>query len=208
MVLGTLASLAVALTFNASVQPLPAPLRAELTGPSWHTGCPVGLSQLRLLTVTHWGLDRRRHVGQLVVNEAAAAPLKRVFRRLYELRFPIRDMRLTSAYGAAAAGAADVSSAFECRLAVPSPCTGASGTGNWSQHAYGLAIDINPTENPYVGCGQTRQRASLPYLDRTTHRRGMVTRSAVRAFASIGWGWGGSWAGRDKDYMHFSASGH
>jgi len=37
---------------------------------------------------------------------------------------------------------------------------------------------------------------------------GMVTAAVVRAFASIGWGWGGSWAGSTKDYMHFSVNGH
>jgi hypothetical protein len=36
----------------------------------------------------------------------------------------------------------------------------------------------------------------------------MVGGRAVRAFASIGWGWGGSWAGTTKDYMHFSSTGH
>jgi hypothetical protein len=30
----------------------------------------------------------------------------------------------------------------------------------------------------------------------------------VRAFASVGWGWGGSWTGDTKDYMHFSSTGH
>ena len=28
----------------------------------------------------------------------------------------------------------------------------------------------------------------------------------VRAFRSIGWGWGGTWSGA-RDYMHFSATG-
>ena len=27
------------------------------------------------------------------------------------------------------------------------------------------------------------------------------------AFASIGWGWGGSWSGETKDWMHFSHNG-
>jgi hypothetical protein len=35
----------------------------------------------------------------------------------------------------------------------------------------------------------------------------MVTPRAIQAFQSIGWGWGGSWAGDTKDYMHFSATG-
>ncbi len=206
----TLALPLVLLAFHASIQPLPAPLRAEMTGRSWRPACPVTLSRLRLLTVTHWGFDSRVHTGLLVVNQDAAAPLLRVFRRLYALGFPIRGMRLADAYGASdsRSGEADNSSAFDCRRAAASPCPGARGSGNWSEHAYGEAIDLNPIENPYVGCGRTRQRASLPYLDRSRLRRGMVTPAVVQAFHSIGWGWGGDWTGPVKDYMHFSASGH
>jgi hypothetical protein len=67
---------------------------------------------------------------------------------------------------------------------------------------------LNPVENPYVGCGMSRDPSSRQYLDRTRLRRGMVTPAVVAAFRSIGWGWGGSWSGATKDYMHFSASGH
>jgi D-alanyl-D-alanine carboxypeptidase len=199
-----------ALAFHASVQPLSAPLRAELTGRYWHRGCPVPLSDLRVLTVTHWGLDGRSHTGQLIVNEDAASPLARVFRRLFQLRFPIRHLRLADAYGPAASQPADgdVSGSFECRQAVPSPCTGGTGTGTWSEHAYGMAVDLNPVENPYVGCGQTRDPAGRRFLDRSRLRPGMVTPAVVKAFRSIGWGWGGDWSGSTKDYMHFSATGH
>ena len=38
--------------------------------------------------------------------------------------------------------------------------------------------------------------------------RRMAGGRTVRAFRSIGWGWGGSWTGNTKDYMHFSSSGH
>jgi hypothetical protein len=200
----------VLLAFHASIQPLPAPVRAELRGRYWRPGCPVPLSRLRLLTVTHWGFDRRVHTGQLVVNADAAAPLSRVFRRLYRLHFPIRHMRLADSYGPRRSRPADgdVTGAFSCRQAVPSPCTGGTGTGHWSQHAYGEAVDLNPVENPYVGCGRTRSRSSRRYLDRSRLRRGMVTPAVVRSFRSIGWGWGGAWTGSTKDYMHFSATGH
>ncbi|MDP9293971.1 MAG: M15 family metallopeptidase [Actinomycetota bacterium] len=197
--------------FHSSIKPLPAPVRAELRdGGFWHKGCPVALSGLRLLTVTYHGTDMRSHTGQLVVNKDAAAPLAKVFRRLYELHFPIRHMRLADAYGPKRSRPADgdISGSFECRQAVPSPCSGGNGTGTWSNHAYGRAVDLNPTENPYVGCGQTRDPASRPYFNRSRHRRGMVTPAVVQAFRSIGWGWGGDWAGSTKDYMHFSANGH
>jgi D-alanyl-D-alanine carboxypeptidase len=196
--------------FDSSVRPLPASLRADLTGPYWRPGCPVPLSRLRLLTVVHWGFDGEARTGQLVVAREYAAALRGVFRKLYGLRFPIRHMRLADSYGPDAARPADgdVSGSFECRQAVPSPCSGGSGTGSWSNHAYGRAIDLNPVENPYVGCGRTRDRESARYMDRSRLRRGMVTPAVVSAFRSIGWGWGGAWTGATKDYMHFSSTGH
>jgi len=193
--------------FDASSKPLPAPLRASLEGRFWESGCPVPLSDLRLLTVTHWGFDGRAHTGQLVVNRDVTAPLQKVFRRLYQLRFPIRHMKLGHLYGPRRARPVDgdVSGSFHCRRAVPSPC--GSGSGNWSNHAYGHAVDLNPMENPYVGCGAVYEPRSRPYVDRTRQRKGMVTPEVVRAFRSIGWGWGGDWTGATKDYMHFSTTG-
>jgi hypothetical protein len=197
---------------QASVQPLAPALRAQLTGEFWHRGCPVALSQLRVLTVRHWGFDRRPHDGQLIVNADVATPLARVFGRLYSLRYPIRHLQLADYYGPKSQRPkdTDVSEAFECRQAVASPCSSAKrkGNGHWSEHAYGHAIDLNPVENPYVGCGMSRDPLSRKYLDRSHRRRGMVTPAVIAAFASIGWGWGGSWSGDTKDYMHFSASGH
>jgi hypothetical protein len=196
---------------HSSVKPLPQRVRAQLeAGGVWHRGCPVPLSSLRLLTVAYRGFDGRSHAGQLVVNETAARPLARVFRQLYQLHFPIRHMSVADSYGPARSRPrdGDVSASFSCRQAVPSPCTTGTGTGSWSMHAYGLAVDVNPVENPYVGCGQSRDPKARRYFDRSRHRRGMVTARAIKAFRSIGWGWGGSWIGDTKDYMHFSSTGH
>jgi hypothetical protein len=196
---------------QSSVQPLPQPVRAELKAEGfWRSSCPVGLSDLRLLTVRHWGFDGRAHTGQLVVNAGAAGSLSRVFGKVYRLRFPIRHLRLADMYGPKRGRPrdGDVTGSFDCRQAVPSPCTGGSGTGTWSMHAYGLAVDVNPVENPYVGCGQSRDPTAKRYFDRSRHRRGMVTDRAIAAFVSIGWGWGGAWVGNTKDYMHFSSNGH
>jgi hypothetical protein len=197
--------------FHSSIEPLPKPVQAQLkAGGFWHKGCPVPLSGLRLLTVSYRGFGGRVQTGQLIVNTSAARPLARVFGQLYGLHFPIHHMRLADVYGPSAGRPrdGDVSGSFECRQAVPSPCTGGRGTGTGSMHAYGLAVDLNPVENPYVGCGESRDPAAKRYRDRSRHRRGMVTARVIRAFASIGWGWGGSWTGNTKDYMHFSSSGH
>jgi hypothetical protein len=196
--------------FHSSVEPLSEPVQARLKeGGFWHRGCPVPLSGLRMLAVTYRGFDGHSHTGRLVVNERAARPLAGVFRRLYELRFPIRHLSFSDVYGPRRDRPrdGDVTGSFECRQAVPSPCSGGTGTGTWSMHAYGLAVDLNPRENPYVGCGQSYDPAARSYRDRSNRRPGMVGSRTVSAFAAIGWGWGGSWAGNTKDYMHFSVNG-
>lgn len=182
------------------MQSLPPSLQTGLKRNLWHPGCPTPLSELRLLTVAYVGFDGKAHTGELVVNENAARPLQAVFDRLYHLGFRIREMHPLNDAG-------DDTAAFECRDAVASPCPGTPPTHSWSEHAYGEAVDINPVENPYTGCGVTRVKASIPYLNRSHHRLGMVTNAVIDAFSSIGWGWGGSWVGT-KDYMHFSENGH
>jgi hypothetical protein len=210
-VLAAVAALAVLHPFHAATQPLTPAVRSEVVASGqYQQGCPVPLSELRVLTVTFWGFDGRVHSGGLIVNAAAAPKLAEVFGRLYAIHFPIHYLSLASEYGPSSARPSDgdESGSFECRQAVPSPCTGGTGTGSWSEHAYGEAVDLNPVENPYVGCGMTRDKTAVSYMNRSRVRRGMVTPAVVAAFAAVGWGWGGSWSGSTKDYMHFSATGH
>jgi D-alanyl-D-alanine carboxypeptidase len=170
---------------------------------SWHRGCPVGLDDLRLLTLTYRGFDGRAHTGRLVTYRTAAAALVAVFRRLYAASFPIRRMEPVDRYGGDDFRSieADNTSAFNCRAA--------TGSTHWSNHAYGLAVDVNPIENPYVSGGRSSHGASAPYLDRSRHRAGMAYEGGllVDAFGSVGWGWGGSWSGGVRDYQHFSYNG-
>lgn len=174
----------------------------------WHRGCPVWMSQLRVLSYRYYGFDHKTHFGQIVVNMDVAQPLSTVFAKLYAIRFPIRDGAFASTYGPHPDRTGDVTASFECRDAAASPCSSSATTHNWSMHAFGEAVDLDPRENPYVGCGMTRDKTALSYLKRSRHRPGMVTPAVRQAFASIGWGWGGSWFGSTKDYMHFSINGH
>jgi D-alanyl-D-alanine carboxypeptidase len=196
--------------FQASIEPLSQSLRNQLTPRFWRPGCPVALTDLRLLTFSAYSFEGRVTDGQLIVNRDVADRLQNVFRRLHDLRFPIRHIRLDDLYGPRRARPpdGDVSGAFHCRQSVPSPCVGGTASGRWSNHAYGHAVDLNPVENPYVGCGRVHDPDSARYVDRSRLRRGMVTPAVVRAFRSIGWGWGGEWSGQTKDYMHFSTTGH
>jgi len=208
-VLSTTAATTRAATRSTGIARLtPAQRQAIKAAGEWHHGCPVWLSQLRVLSYRYYGFDRQTHIGQIVVNHEVAYPLATVFAQLYSLRFPIRDGAFTSMYGPHPHPNGDVTASFECRAAAASPCSSSSRTHSWSMHAFGEAVDLDPRENPYVGCGMTRDKTARSYMIRSRHRPGMVTPAVRQAFASIGWGWGGSWIGSTKDYMHFSINGH
>jgi len=171
---------------------------------SWRTGCPVAPADLRKLELTYWGFDDRPHAGTLVVHADQADAVIGVFRRLYDRRFPIRRMEPIDVFGGSddASIAADNTSGFNCRTAV------ASGPPQWSAHAFGRAIDVNPVENPYILEGTVLPPAGAPYQDRSNVRPGMAVRGGelVAAFAAAGWSWGGGWV--NPDYQHFSSSGN
>jgi len=180
-----------------------------MRGGTWHKGCPVPLSALRLLTLRYWGFDGQVHEGSMVVNERVADDVVRVFRRLFAARFPLKEMHLAVPYRGPQddnpSDRRDYTVGFNCR-----PVLTAHGPGTtFSQHAYGLAIDINPIENPYVAAdGFVKNNHARPYKDRSLDQQGMIRRDdvAVQAFAAIGWKWGGYWSSA-KDYMHFSLTG-
>jgi hypothetical protein len=180
------------------------PVDAAALGASWRPGCPVGPAHLRSLRVSYVGFDGKAHTGELIVNRDVTAEVGTVFRRLYAARFPIRRMRPVSAFGGSddRSMAADNTSAFNCRYAV------ATGPKRWSVHAYGEAIDVNTVENPYLLGGRVLPPAGRPFLDRSRLRPGMAVAAGVlvRAFASVGWLWGGRWAG-SPDWQHFSRTG-
>jgi hypothetical protein len=171
---------------------------------SWRPGCPVPPSQLRRIRLAYVGFDGRRHLGELVVNARVVPAVTQVFRTLYRARFPLRRMRPIDAYRGDddRSAAADNTSGFNCRRAV------ASGPPSWSMHAYGEAIDVNDVENPYQEGTRVIPPAGKAFLDRTRVRPGMAVEGGVlvRAFARIGWGWGGRWSGT-PDYQHFSVNG-
>jgi hypothetical protein len=190
--------------FEGRSEPIQGHVKERIVGSSWHRGCPVGLGDLRLLRVTYWGFDDRPHNGRLVVNKRFDDQIIAVMKRLYKLRYPIRRMQLVDRYDAVddRSMAHDNTSAFNCRFV--------AGTTRWSMHAYGLAIDLNPIENPYVSGSHVSPPAGEPYADRSRHAPGMIHEGdeVFEAFAKkAGWEWLGDGPQTIRDYQHYSSTG-
>jgi len=188
--------------FTATIDPISTAIRKRM-GETWSSNCPVGLADLRYVTVSFRGFDGKPHTGELVINRAYARDIVSVFHKLYTARFPIEEMLLptTADLNAHPTGDGNDTSALVCRAA--------RGQTRWSEHAYGRAIDINPFQNPYVKDDLVLPELASAYVDRSDKRSGMIFPGhiVVNAFAAIGWGWGGNWQ-HSKDYQHFSSTGN
>ena len=188
--------------FRAEVAPIDEPTRRRMRF-SWRPGCPVPLGDLRLLTIGHWGFDGKVRSGELVVHRDVADEVVRVFGVLFGARFPIERMELVDVYAGDddRSMAANNTSAFNCRRS-------SGDAAEWSEHAYGRAVDINPVLNPYVSSSGVEPPAGRRYLDRSADVPGLIRRDGVvvQAFEAIGWPWGGEWSSA-KDYQHFSSTG-
>ena len=179
-----------------------------MVGYSWTSGCPVGRASLRYLTVNFWGFDGKRSRGAVVVNASIASRTASAFTRLYNQRFRIRQMKVMDrSWGHHPIGpgandnasmAADNTSGFNCRYV-----GGEEAKKNWSNHAYGTAIDANPFENPYRD-EQGRVTPDAWFLDRRSGHPAVFSSASsneVRAFTDQGFRWGGLWSA--PDYQHF-----
>jgi len=176
--------------FAAAIRAVPDEVRARMVGRSWRDDprCPR-FDALAYLEVDHVTMDGGTTRGEVVVAAALAPRAVALFRRLYQLGFPIRQLRLVDAYEASddASMAADNSSAFNFRVV--------AGTDQLSQHALGRAIDLNPVENPWRKPDRIVPPNGATFADRSHVRPGMIVRPGpvVAAFDELGWEWGGDW---------------
>jgi hypothetical protein len=169
---------------------------------SWRDECPVTPAELSYVVMPFWGFDNKPHTGEMLINAKRAEEIVPVFRYMYEHRFPIEEMRVTTLEEVTGDhfGDQNVTISFECRHTT-------GGYTTWSEHASGLAIDINPFHNPWVRDGYVYPELADAYIDRTWLRPGMIEtqRAIITEFKDIGWSWGGNW-GTFDDWMHFSPS--
>lgn len=185
--------------FIGTIQPIPISVQEKMHGNSWQPNCPVPLSQLSYLTLSYWGFDNQAHQGVLIVNKAVAQNVVKIFQQLFLQHFPIASMQPMYVFNNndEKSMAANNTAAFACR-----PMLGNSG--KFSLHAYGMAIDINPLLNPYVGHNTIRPNNGKIYANRALNLPGMITINSIayKVFTSYGWHWGGNWR-FVKDYQHF-----
>jgi 5-hydroxyisourate hydrolase-like protein (transthyretin family) len=186
---------------NPSVTRIPDRIWQQMTGRSWHRGCPVGRSGLRLLRINYWGYNGYRYRGELVARADAVDNMRGALTAMYAQKLPIRSMYRVDRFGWSRrlqgaddykSMAAGNTSAFNCRSVVGRP-------GVRSPHAYGRALDVNTWENPY--------RSSEGWVPNTwwpsrSHAR-VAWRSRDHAVVRIMLAHGFRWTYGTGDSQHF-----
>jgi len=168
----------------------------------WRQECPVDLSRLKKVEITHVDFQGKQNQGHLVVLDVLAKNVEQLFNEILSIQFPIQQIKTIEDFDGddVRSMKANNSSAFNGRLV--------ARTNRWSSHAYGAAIDINPIQNPYLLLNvQMELQEVIPvegegYVNRTILRKGMVE-EVVAILAKHGFTeWGGSWIEK-PDYHHF-----
>jgi hypothetical protein len=205
-----------------TVSPLAETLQTQMfeTG-VWKTGCPVDIERLRLVKFFHVDFSGQEKEGQIVVLEAVADKVAMIFQALYTYKFPIAQARPMNEYfgNDTVSMKANNNSAFNFRPI--------AGKTLLSVHSYGVAIDINPIQNPYLMTPDPKDildteeiaitvqpAKGAGYMNRTNVRAGMVEQildhetgmRVVDLFKQYGFDvWGGNW-NFPVDYQHFQPS--
>ncbi len=175
-------------------------------GGSFPSSYTIKRDDLRYLRLLHYNFSGQVQVGELVCNKAIADDLLAIFKELFRQKYEINKMVLIDDYKASdEASMEDNNTSAFCFRRI-------AGATTLSKHAQGLAIDINPLNNPsvkYAANGSIAKiepdtpeaRKNAPRSPKKAHA---ITRDDLcyKLFAQYGFTWGGAWRSK-KDYQHF-----
>ena len=183
-------------------RPIDDALKVRMTNKSYKPEADFSLEELVYVEVLHYDFKGQVKTGELVVNRCIADNVLSIFTELFDAKYPIEKLRLIDNYDADddLSMADNNSSAFNYRTI--------AGTNQLSNHAMGMAIDINPLYNPYIQVrdGQTNiyPKNGLIYTDRSLENPYYIRKNdtCYNCFIKHGFTWGGDW-NPSKDYQHF-----
>ena len=179
---------------------IPTAVKQRMIGNSYpEEGAEIELSELRYLKLLYYDYNGRVRHGEMVCNKAIAADLIAIFKELYKAKYPLASVRLIDDFGGddERSMAANNSSCFNYRQATNS-------STKLSAHARGMAVDINPLQNPSVKGEEVLPESAQEYADRSVDFPHKITDEDLccKLFRAHGFQWGGAW-NSVKDYQHF-----
>ena len=162
------------------------------------------LERLKQVSIQHYDFNGHIKDGSVIVIDVIAEDCKNLFQYLFEKKFPIESVLPMCHFDADdnLSMNHNNSSAYNPRFI--------ARTTDLSSHSYGMALDINPVQNPYIKLGSMASNdlkifpaEGKNYLNRAVVQYGMVE-EIVSDVQTHGFTiWGGAWTERRIDYHHF-----
>ena len=168
-------------------QAIPDSVWQTMQGKTWHDNPYIRRSDLRYLRISHYDLEGRVHVGEMICNKLIADKLLAIFRELYAAHYPIQRMRLPDNY--------DADDERQMRY---------NHTSCFNYR------NVSTLYNPYIrynkkdGSRIVEPATAVKYCDRKATFPYKITTSDLcyKLFIKHGFTWGGAWRTM-KDYQHF-----
>lgn len=179
---------------------IPDDIKEKMLGTSMPSNQPISFDELSYIELSYYDFNGKVNTGEMVVNKSVANEVVDIFKELYDKKYPIEKIRLIDEYNAIdAESMADNNSSSFCYRTI-------ANTNKISNHGLGIAIDINPLQNPHVVNGVANPIEGQEYANRSNYKPGMIVEGddLYNAFISRGWTWGGHW--KNPDYQHFEKS--
>jgi len=187
-------------------EPISNEIFKRISGISYPVDCSVPLDDLRYLSLLYNDFNGDTQTGEMICNKTIAEDLLEIFCELYQNGYQIESIKLIDEYNGddTASMLANNTSCFNYRVV--------EGTTRLSNHAKGLAVDLNPFYNPYItynkdGSVNISPEGSEAFADRSSSFPYKIDENdlAYKLFKEHGFTWGGNW-NSVKDYQHFERS--
>lgn len=186
-----------------SYSSIPDNVWSEMQGKTYKDNPYIKRDDLRYVKFLHHDFNGQVRVGEMICNKAIAKDLSEIFYELYMNNYQIERAVLPDFYDADdEKQMQDNNTSSFCYRAV-------AGTTVLSNHAKGMAVDINTLYNPYCkvrsdGTLYVQPKTAVQYCDRTAAFGHKIDKNdlAYKLFTAHGFSWGGDWKST-KDYQHF-----
>lgn len=162
----------------------------------------ISYDDLRYINIKHYDFNGNIQIGEIIVHKEIAEETIKIFYELYESEYKINKMVLIDEYN----GSDELSMSDNNTTCFNYRVVKNSKTLSW--HAFGLAIDINPLNNPYIKGNTISPQNAGDYINRKLQLPEMIYYNdfAYKTFTKYGWKWGGNYKSL-KDYQHFYKEG-
>lgn len=150
---------------------------------------------LKKLKVQYINFEGKLDSGEVICHKWVANDLFLFFNKALAIKFPFKKVSSVAEFNNSdeASMLANNTSCFNYRTIAMQK--------RISLHGYGLAIDVNPIQNPMIKRGKVSPKTG----NYNPKNKGTLFKEhpLVLLMTQLGWQWGGNWPSHTKDYQHF-----